>query len=77
MHNQKCIGGKHTPEKLLFKKLKNIHDKKLRKAIEKQWKELEECGYIIRMKKRTKKGMDFHVCLNPKTVFIIREMIRR
>jgi hypothetical protein len=75
LYIRKCIGRAHMPEEILLKKVKRIKNKKYRKKIEKQWKELENCKYIIRMKKRTKKGMDFHVCLNPKVVFEIEQWL--
>ncbi|MBS3121726.1 hypothetical protein J4434_02485 [Candidatus Woesearchaeota archaeon] len=72
---RKRIGGVHTPEAQLFRKFKNIHDKEIRKKIDEDWKQLETFGYLIRMKKRTKKGTDYHVSLNPKRVFEIKEWI--
>jgi len=75
LRTRKCIGGAHMPEEILFKRVKRIKNKKYRKEIDKQWKELENCKYIIRMKKRTKKGMGFHVCLNPKAVFEIERWL--
>ena len=75
LYMRKCIGGAHMPEEILLKRVKRIKNKKLRKEIGKQWKELEYYRYIKRMKKRTKKGMDFHVCLNPKAVFEIEQWL--
>lgn len=72
---RKCIGGVHTPEAQLFRKFKNIHDKIIRKKIDEDWKQLENSGCIIRMKKRTKKGTDYHVSLNPKRVFEMKEWL--
>lgn len=70
----KCVGGVHTPESFLFKRFKNVHDKQIRKKIAVQWFELEREGFIIRMKKRTRKGSDYHISLNPSFVPLLREM---
>ncbi|MBI4453103.1 hypothetical protein HY636_00500 [Candidatus Woesearchaeota archaeon] len=75
LFNRKSIGNAHFPEDLLFKRLKNIHDKQLRKLVDEEWKKLENEGFIVRMKKKTHKGNDFHVSLNPKRIFEVKEMI--
>lgn len=75
LFNKKYIGNAHVPEEFIMKRLKNVHDKKLRRQIADEWKWLENEGYITRMKKRTSKGTDFHVSLNPKKIFEVKEMI--
>lgn len=66
--NQKKIGGNHAPEKqLLISKIRWL-GKEERKEFEKEYKELLNNEIILRAKKRTGKGFDWHISLNPKRV---------
>ena len=61
--NKKKIGGAHIPEDKVLKRLRWIKD---RKDFEKEYKHLVNQGYILRQKKKTGKGSDWHISLNPK-----------
>ena len=74
---QSCIGGVHTPEKPLFRRIKNLHNKILKKEIVKNWAELVNHGYIWRIMKRTKKGTDYHISVNPKKVYELKEEVKQ
>ncbi len=66
MLHRKYIGGRHTPEE----KLVNSKTKWLQKEeiIEfgMEYKQALNEGLVIRMLKRTGKGSDWHVSLNPR-----------
>ena len=62
--NQKCFGGKHTPEKkIVASKIKWL-DADERKCFEKEYKKAVNEGLLIKLKKRTKKGSDWHISIN-------------
>ncbi|MBW2990659.1 hypothetical protein KY348_03055 [Candidatus Woesearchaeota archaeon] len=71
--NQRIIGGKHTVEHRIIKSKTKYLGKQERKEFSKEYKELVKEGIIIRAKKRTGKGYDWHISLNAKKV---REVIR-
>ena len=74
--NKKYIGGKHTPEdKLVKSKIKWI-DKNERKQFEREYKSMINGEYILRLKKRTGKGSDWHISINPRRLREIYEMLR-
>jgi len=68
MLNQRIIGGKHTPENKIIKSKTKWLDKKEKKEFQKEYKELIKQGVMIRVKKRTGKGSDWHISLNSKKV---------
>jgi len=76
MLSKKIIGSKHTPEDKLIKSKTqwlskeeyNEFDKEYRKAINEQ--------LILKIKKRTGKGSDWHISLNPRKLKELYEMIR-
>ncbi len=73
--SKRCIGGKHTPEnKLLVSKTKwlNKHDKKI---FDRAYKQIIFEKIIIRTKKRTGKGYDWHISLNPRKLKDMHNMI--
>ena len=66
MLSKRCIGGKHTPEeKLINSKVKWIEANE-RKEFEKEYKQIINEGIIIRSKKMTGGGSDWHISLNPR-----------
>ena len=71
------MGGKHTPIDFIVKGVpehyRNTH--KGRKSIEKTLKELANDGWIILLAKRTGKGSDEHISLNPRKVSEIRQFL--
>lgn len=75
MLNRRYIGGKHTLEERLI----NSKTKWLRKEdyryFEKEYRELINNQSILRVKKRTGKGSDWHISLNPRRLKELNEMI--
>lgn len=72
-------GGRHTPldfvQKGVPEHYRNTH--KGMKVLEKSIKELVNCGWIIIISKRTGKGSDEHISLNPRKVNEIREFLEK
>lgn len=63
--NKKYMGGRHTFEDRLIR-LKTRHiERAERKEFDKEYKMLINEGFILRLKKRTGKGSDWHISLNP------------
>lgn len=62
------IGGAHTPLANVTHYLPDmfLHDKKGQKSIEKGVKELVNLGWVLVLQKRTGKGSDLHISLNPR-----------
>ncbi len=75
--NRRYIGGKHIPEKELIKSKTKWVDKKEKKDFEKEYKKMVNEGFILRIKKRTGKGSDWHICLNPRKLKELNEMLER
>ncbi len=72
-------GGKHKPLDFVKKGIpehyRNTHQG--RKAVEEALKELVNAEWIILLSKRTGKGADDHVSLNPRKVAEIRQFLER
>ena len=70
-------GGKHTPIDFIVKGVpehyRNTH--RGRKSIEKVLKYLANDGWIILLAKRTGKGSDEHISLNPRKVSEIKQFL--
>ncbi|MEK6940315.1 MAG: hypothetical protein AABW49_00245 [Nanoarchaeota archaeon] len=70
-------GGKHTPLDFVIKGVpehyRNTHDGK--KAVEKALKELTNDEWITILSKRTGRGSDDHVSLNPRKVSEIKQFL--
>ena len=73
--NQKCIGGKHIPEKMLLKSKTRWINNYERKEFYKQYKELLNNEIILRFKKQTGKSVDWHISLNPRKLKEAYEMM--
>jgi hypothetical protein len=71
-------GGAHTPLENVTHHLPDefLHDKKGQKAIDEAVKLLSNADWIIVLKKRTGKGSDLHVSINPRAIKEIAEFIR-
>ncbi len=73
------LGGKHTPLGFITKGIpghyRNTH--KGMKFIEKVIKELRNDAWIIIVAKRTGRGYDEHISLNPKKVKEIQEYLEK
>lgn len=73
--NQRKIGGNHAPEhRLVVSKAKWL-SKEERKEFEKEYKQLKSDQVIMISMKRTGKGFDWHISLNPKRVNDVYEML--
>lgn len=70
---KKKFGGAHTPLDNITHKLPDefINDKKDQKEVEESIKDLANSGFIILLKKKTGKGSDLHVSINPR---VLREI---
>jgi len=70
-------GGKHLPLNLLLKGLPTIFraSQQGKKAVEKAIKELEQEQIIILSEKRTGKGYDTHISLNPRKIANIQALL--
>jgi len=63
--SKKCIGGKHLPEDLLLKGILISLTKEGRKGFYRTYKMAINEHWIFRVKKRTGKGSDWHISINP------------
>ena len=75
MLSKKYIGAKHTPEKKLIRSKTKWLQKNERKEFQKEYNYLVNNKFIIKTKKRTGKGMDWHLCLNPRKIKEIFEIV--
>lgn len=74
--NRRYIGGKHTPEeKSIRSKIKWLGSHE-QKEFEKEYKQLVNEGIILRSKKMTGKGSDWHISLNPRTLKELYDRLR-
>lgn len=73
------VGGAHTPLNNVTHYLPDVfrHDKKGQKAIEKAVKDLVNLGWAVLMHKRTGKGSDLHISLNPRMLKDIGEYLEK
>lgn len=64
------FGGAHTPLENVISHLPDefLHDKKGRRVIDDAIKELANAVWITVQKKRTGKGSDLHVSINPRAI---------
>jgi len=75
MLSKKYIGGKHTPEeKILNSKTKWLQRNEYNN-FKKEYQKTVNGRIILRIKKRTGKGSDWHISLNPKKLKEMYEMI--
>jgi len=73
--NRRYIGGKHTPEKPLINSKTKWLDKKEKKEFYNEYKKMRNEIFILRIKKRTGRGSDWHICLNPRKLKELNEML--
>lgn len=73
--NKRYIGGKHTSEDRLIKSKTRWTDVKERKGFDKEYKNMIKECFILRLRKRTGKGSDWHISLNPRKLKELYEMI--
>jgi len=74
LHNR-IIGEKHTPEQLLIKSKIRYLSKISQKEFYEEYKTLIQKQYFIRVKKKTGKGTDWHISLNPERLHELEEEI--
>ena len=74
MLSKKYIGGKHFPEEKLIKSRTKWLQKEKLKEFNQEYKELLNNVIILRKKKRTGKGSDWHISLNPRKLKEAYEM---
>lgn len=71
--NKKCMGGKHTPEdRLIGLKTRHLGHADMRE-FDREYKTMINDGFILRLKKRTGKGSDWHISLNTGKLRELRE----
>lgn len=66
--SKKCVGGRHIPERKVIIRLVAHLSRSERRNFDREYKHMLNQGLIIRMKKRTGKGSDWHISLNPKKI---------
>ncbi len=67
---KRTIGGKHTPLDNITKNLPDefLHDKSGKKQISEAVKELVNTNFVILLVKKTGKGSDVHISINPRAI---------
>jgi hypothetical protein len=73
MLNRSIIGGAHTPEKEMIKSKTRWLNNEERRKFKEEYEELVKGVMILRIKKKTGKGSDWHISLNPKMIPILKE----
>jgi hypothetical protein len=71
----RIIGSRHTPESRILRTYLRCRSIKERREFFRAYNDFINNYYIIRQKKRTKKGFDWHISLNQKKLVELREMI--
>ncbi|HIH31648.1 TPA: hypothetical protein HA235_02985 [Candidatus Woesearchaeota archaeon] len=75
MMNQHIVGHKHIPEMLLIKsRIKNL-SKQQQKEFMDEYSRLVNMDYFWRLKKRTGKGTEWHISINPDMLVDLKELI--
>jgi hydroxymethylpyrimidine/phosphomethylpyrimidine kinase len=73
--NQKKIGSSHIPEHKLITAKTQWLNKEEKKEFEKEYKQLKNEQILLCSKKRTEKGFDWHISLNPKRLKEVYEQL--
>ena len=74
MLTRKIIGAKHMPE---YRIVKSVLKNQKEKMFDKEYKKIINEGLIIRLKKRTGKGSDWHVSINPRKIKEIMKKVNK
>lgn len=74
---KKYFGHKHTPEERTIKKVVHWRNREQKKEFNSQYKEVINEGLILRLKKRTGKGSDWHISINPKKIKDLMEKLNQ
>ena len=72
LFNRKYIGERHIPEDRALKPRLKKMSKKEQKEFYKYYHDLINEAIILRVKKKTGKGQDWHISLNPKSTKTIK-----
>jgi hypothetical protein len=71
LFNKKIIGTCHVPEKKILRMKTKWLKKDQIVTFNKEYKQFINNGILIRVKKKTGKGNDWHISLNPKKLGVI------
>jgi hypothetical protein len=74
LHNR-IICGRHTPERIALSRVSILRPYERREFF-KDYKSLINQGYIFRQKKRTGKGYEEHISLNPEHIEEIKHWLK-
>jgi len=75
MFRHRIIGAKHFPEEKLIKSRIKYLDKNSQKQFYDEYYALVDSNYFIRLKKRTGKGSEEHISMNPEMIEDIYELL--
>jgi len=75
MLNKKIIGGKHIPEEKMIRNKTKWLQKEEYNEFDKEYRDAVNNQFILKLKKRTGKGSDWHISLNPRKLKELYEMI--
>ena len=73
--NKHYIGGKHFPEEKLAASRTKYLSPDEQKEFEKEYGQLVNGLFFIRLKKRTGKGTEWHISLNPRKLKELYELL--
>jgi len=73
--NKRYIGGKHFPEEKLVVSRTRYLNSEEQKEFEQEYKSFVNELFLLRLKKRTGKGSDWHISLNPRKLKELYEKI--
>lgn len=73
--NKRIIGAKHTSENKLVQSKTKWISKEEKKEFAIQYKEIINKRIIIRVKKRTGKGSDWHISINPRKIKELNQIL--
>ncbi|MBN2142130.1 hypothetical protein JW711_02250 [Candidatus Woesearchaeota archaeon] len=76
MHRHCMIGGKHTPEKSFIMRLLKRLPRDEQKEFFREYRQLFDDDILIREKKRTGKGYDWHISINPRRAHDVKELLK-
>lgn len=76
MLGKEKIGGAHIPEDKVLNRIIKWSNKDERREFDKEYQAAINEGLIMRIKKRTGKGSDWHISLNPRELKTIYERMR-
>ena len=69
------IGSKHAPERLMFRFALKHFGRDVQKTFYADYTVLLNKDYFVKLKKRTGKGTEYHISLNPEMIEELKELI--